>query len=229
MVQQPPDSGERRARRALLAALPAGMLLLAAAPWAAAQTVSLTGSLGSSKALLLIDGQPHTVAVGATVKGVTLKRMGDGEAEVEVGGRSNTLRLGAAPAKVGGGSGGGGGTEIVITSGLGGHFMAQGSINGRAVKFMVDTGATAVALSAADAERIGLNYKQGRRGLSQTAGGVVPIYGVNLNAVRIGDVEVNNVEAVVLQTDMPFVLLGNSFLARFSMRRDADVMRLERR
>ncbi|HSW09044.1 retropepsin-like aspartic protease family protein [Aquabacterium sp.] len=204
-------------------------LTLTLAGGAGAQTVSLSGSLGSSKALLLIDGQPHTLAVGSSVKGVTLKRVGDGEAEVEMAGRSNVLRLGAAPAKVGGGSGGGGGNEIVLPAGPGGHFMATGSINGKSVQFMVDTGATVMAISQTDADRIGIDWKRGRRGVSHTAGGVVPVYGVNLTSVRIGDVEVFNVEAVVLQADMPMVLLGNSFLSRFSMRRDSDVMRLERK
>lgn len=207
----------------------AWLLLLTLAGAAGAQTVSLSGSLGASKALLMIDGQPHTLAVGSTVKGVTLRRVGDGEAEVEVGGRANVLRLGAAPAQVGGGAGGGGGSQIVMPVGPGGHFMTTGSINGKSVQFMVDTGATSVAMSQTDADRIGIDWKRGRRGMTQTAGGVVPIYGVNLTSVRIGDVEVFNVDAVVIQTEMPMVLLGNSFLSRFSMRRESDTMRLERK
>ena len=207
----------------------ASLLLALAASAAGAQAVSLSGSLGASKALLLIDGQPHTLAVGSTVKGVTLRRVGDGEAEVDVGGRSQVLRMGAAPAKVGSGNNGGGGREIVLAAGPGGHFVATGSINGKSVQFLVDTGATSVAMSQADADRIGIDWKRGQRGLSHTAGGVVPIYTVNLNSVRVGDVEVFNVDAVVLQAQMPVVLLGNSFLSRFSMRRESDVMRLERR
>lgn len=207
----------------------AWLLLLTLAGAAGAQSVSLSGSLGASKALLMIDGQPHTLAVGSTVKGVTLRRVGDGEAEVEVGGRANVLRLGAAPAQVGGGAGGGGGGQIVMPVGPGGHFMTTGSINGKSVQFMVDTGATSVAMSQTDADRIGIDWKRGRRGMTQTAGGVVPIYGVNLTSVRIGDVEVFNVDAVVIQTEMPMVLLGNSFLSRFSMRRESDTMRLERK
>jgi aspartyl protease family protein len=54
-------------------------------------------------------------------------------------------------------------------------------------------------------------------------------YLLTLNSVRIGDVEVQNVEAIVSQQSMPYVLLGNSFLTRFSMRRDSDQMVLERR
>ena len=62
-----------------------------------------------------------------------------------------------------------------------------------------------------------------------TANGPVPIYAVNLTSVRLGGVEVANVEAVVLPSEMPVVLLGNSFLGRFSMRQDGDVMRLVKR
>jgi aspartyl protease family protein len=202
---------------------------LAALPAAWAQTVSLSGTLGASKALLLIDGQPHTVAVGGTVKGVTLTRLADGEAEVETGGKRSLLRLGAAPARVGSTGGVGGGTEIVLHVGTGGHFLTQGTINGKPVQFLVDTGATVVAMSVNEASRIGLDWRNGQRGYSATAGGTVPVYGVTLRSVRIGDVEMFNVDAVVLQADMPAILLGNSFLNRFSMRRDADTMRLERK
>ena len=203
--------------------------LAALTPWAAAQSVTFSGSLGTSKALLVIDGQPQTLAVGASIKGVTLKRVGDGEAEIEVAGRSSVLRLGA-PTRMSGAVGSAtNGREIVLAAGLGGHFMTQGAINGRAVQFMVDTGATTIAMSRGEATRIGLDWQSGRRGSSMTAGGVVPVHGVTLSSVRIGDVEVANVEAVVLPAEMPMVLLGNSFLARFSMRRDNDVMRLELR
>ena len=64
---------------------------------------------------------------------------------------------------------------------------------------------------------------------SWAANGLVPIYAVNLTSVRLGGVEVTNVAAVVLPSEMPTVLLGNSFLGRFSMRQDGDVMRLVKR
>ena len=61
------------------------------------------------------------------------------------------------------------------------------------------------------------------------ANGAVPVHRVSLNVVRVGEVEVSNVEAIVMPAQMPYVLLGNSFLSRFQMRRDNDVLRLERR
>ncbi len=206
------------------------LLLASLAPAAGAQSVSLQGSMGSNKALLVIDGQVQTLAVGASARGVTLRRLADGEAEVEVAGELRRLRLGAAPARLGTGAAASEGAgAIVLPMGSGGHFNAAGSINGKQVNFMVDTGATNVALSQAEANRIGLEWKRGRPGMSQTANGAVPVYLVNLTSVRVGDVEIANVAAVVLPSDMPMVLLGNSFLNRFTMRRDNDVMRLEKK
>ncbi len=195
-----------------------------------AQQVTLAGSLGQSKALLLIDGQVQTLEVGASARGVTLRSLVDGQAEVLVGDQVLLLRPGVAPSRVGGsGVVASAGTEIVLYAGPGGHFGANGAINGKPVQFMVDTGATTVALSQAEANRIGLDWRRGRPGVSQTAGGPVPIYAINLTSVRVGAVEVSNVAAVVLPAEMPVVLLGNSFLDRFAMRRDNDVMRLDKK
>jgi aspartyl protease family protein len=205
--------------------------LAAVTPLAAlAQTVSMAGSIGDSKALLMINGAPHTLAVGSTVKGVTLKRVMQGQAEVEIGGKTLLVAIGGAPASVGAGGGGGAtGREILIAVGPGGHFITSGQINGKPVQFMVDTGATVVAMGRGEAERLGIDWKAGQRSVSHTAGGMVQSYGVSLTSVRIGDVEVFGVNAMILPAEMPFVLLGNSFLSRFSMRRDSNVMKLEKR
>jgi aspartyl protease family protein len=219
-------------RRRLALSFPA----LALAPWwaapahAQAPSVLLSGTLGSSKAILVIDGQMRTVAVGQSVNGVTLRSIGADEAVVLIGGKPFALRLGASPVSLGGGAGGGGGgREIVLPVGPGGHFMANGSINGKSANFMVDTGATTIAMGMAEAQRLGLRYDGGRRGMASTAGGNVPMYEVNLNSVRIGDVEVYNLSAGVVQANMPYILLGNNFLSRFNMRRDGDTMRLEKK
>ncbi|MBX3642523.1 MAG: TIGR02281 family clan AA aspartic protease [Rubrivivax sp.] len=212
-------------QRAWLSAL----LGLACAAGAWAQGVTLAGSMGG-KALLVIDGQPHTLAVGQSAAGVTLLQLSEGQAQVQRGGSTATLHLGAAPARLTGTpQAAAGAQEIVLPVGLGGHFMSNGAINGRPVQFMVDTGATVVALSQADAERIGLDWRNAPRGMTQTANGPVPVHRVSLNAVRVGEVEVNNIDAIVMPAQMPYVLLGNSFLSRFQMRRDNDLLRLERR
>jgi aspartyl protease family protein len=207
----------------------AALLLCVACGPAAAQSVTLAGSMGN-KALLVIDGQPHTLAPGQSAAGVTLLQFSDGQALVQRGGSSASLRLGAAPARLSGTPHApSGAQEIVLPVGLGGHFTAAGAINGRAVQFMVDTGATVVAISQAEAERIGLAWRDAPRTVTQTANGAVPVHRVSLNAVRLGEVEVNNVEAIVMPAQMPYALLGNSFLGRFQMRRDNDLLRLQRR
>jgi aspartyl protease family protein len=205
------------------------LLCLVAATAAHAQTVTLNGHLGTQQALLVIDGEPRAVAVGATVKGVRLVSLSGSQAEVDIGSVRRTLTLGAGPVRVNGGEARGGGSEIVLTAGSGGHFRTMGQINGKSIEFMVDTGASAVVIGQADADRLGIDYKNGRRGMAETANGRAPFNLVVLNAVRIGDVEVANVEAAVIPASMGHVLLGNSFLARFQMKRDNDIMRLEKR
>ncbi|HET7792167.1 MAG TPA: retropepsin-like aspartic protease [Rhizobacter sp.] len=204
----------------------AGLLL--ASLTAGAQTVSMSGRLGE-KALLLIDGSPRTVAVGSTVQGVKLVSVTADASVVEIGGQRTTVPLGGTPANLGGAASEGGGSRIVMTAGPGGHFVTGGSINGRAVDFVVDTGATSIAMSQSDAERIGIKYQEGRSGMAGTANGMVTVHRVVLNSVRVGDVTVYNVEALVIPSQMPYVLLGNSFLSRFQMKRENDVMTLEKR
>ncbi|MDB5945265.1 MAG: hypothetical protein JWQ33_291 [Ramlibacter sp.] len=204
-------------------------VLAALAAAAAAQTVSLQGMLGA-RALLVIDGgQPRSVAPGETQQGVKVLSTAGDEAVVEIKGRRHTLRIGDSQVSVGGSGFAGQSNKIVLTAGSGGHFLSQGTINGRAVQFMVDTGASTVGLGVSEAERVGVNYKAGQQVRLQTANGLVPGWLVKLSSVRVGEVEIHEVDAVVSTDSMPYVLLGNSFLSRFQMRRDNEQMVLERR
>jgi len=205
-----------------------GAALVAAAGAVHAQSVMLTGTIGSRAILVVDGGAPKTVAPGESILGVKLVSAQSDQAVVEVGGKRTTLRM-DTPVSVGGSSAGAGGTRIVLPASSGGHFMTQGLINGRPVNFMLDTGATPVALSSSDATRIGLDYEKGQPVQMNTANGVSSGYRLKLNSVRVGDVEVYDVDAIVTQQPMPYVLLGNSFISRFSMRRDADQMVLEKR
>lgn len=211
----------RLLRRLFLAAA------LAAAGAASAQSVTLNGALSDRIALLVIDGVPRAVSVGQTSHGVKLLSLSSGEARVEVGGRQLALRIGSAPVSVAASKDGG--HEIILNAERGGHFVTGGTINGRTVQFLVDTGATSVAMSQRDAERIGLKYQSGTRGMVSTANGLVPVHRVTLDSVRVGSVEVYNVDAVVVPADMPHVLLGNSFLTRFQMKRENDRLTLIKR
>jgi aspartyl protease family protein len=211
-----------RRNTALLAAL----FMTAAA--AHAESVALAGMLGS-KALLVVDGTtPKTVAAGETYLGVKVISTTTDEAVVEQSGKRRTLRVGEAPVHMGS-SGSGKGNRIVLMAGSGGHFMTAGQINGKTVQFMVDTGATSVAMGVQDAERAGINYKSGQPVMISTANGNAQGYRVKLASVRVGDVEVFDVDAVVTPQGMPFMLLGNSFLTRFAMTRESDQMTLIKR
>ena len=211
----------------------AGSVLLALAAFAAfgsaaqAQTVSMSGSLGD-KALLVIDGTPRTVATGSTVQGVKLVRVSNNEALVEVAGQRRTLALGGQ-VNIGVADSPGGGTTIMLSADSGGHFWANGTINGKSVRFVVDTGATNVSMSQSQAEQLGLDYRSGQRGTSTTANGQVQAYRVPLTSVRVGEVEVFNVAATIVPVPMDYVLLGNSFLTRFQMKRENDTMTLVKR
>jgi aspartyl protease family protein len=208
-------------------ALVATLLVAAVAP-ASAQSVSMGGSLGNN-ALLVIDGKARTVAAGATVDGVKLVSVTANEAVVEVKGKRFTVHLGDAQVNLGGKATEGTGKQIVLIAQGGGHFYAPGLINGKPVRFVVDTGATNVAMDQYEADRLGIDWKNGQRGISRTANGDIPSYRTTLQSVRIGDVQVYNVEATVVPAPMSYILLGNSFLSRFQMKRENDVMTLDLR
>jgi len=213
------------ARRRLL--LPLG--LLACSGMASAQ-VQLNGMLGARSALLLIDGRPRTLEIGASVAGVKLLGLEDGRATVEVDGRRQVLVLGAQPGRVlGSQAGPAAAPQIVMPMGPGGHFTTMGLINGQTTSFLIDTGATSVAISQMEAEKLGLRYMYGQRIVTQTANGVVPAFKLQLSSVRIADIEVHDVDAIVIPGQLGHVLLGNSFLNRFQMRRDNEQMTLELR
>jgi len=205
------------------------LLLCGLAPAAWAQSVGLSGMLGG-KALIIVDGAPpKTVAVGDSYKGVKIVSTQGDQAVVEIAGQQHTLRVGDAPASVGGGGDMAGGTRIVLTAGNGGHFFTLGQINGKSTQMVVDTGATSVSLSMNEAQRLGINYKSGQMIPMSTANGVIPGWVIKLNSVRVGDVSVHSVDAVVSSGSMPYVLLGNSFLTHFQMTRANDQMVLEKR
>ena len=224
-------AGPLRSRRCHLLVTGLALVLALAAVSSRAQGVVFAGSLGQRKALLVIDGQQQVLAVGESARGVRLVRIDGDSVEVQVQGGLRQLRLGGTPAQLSATprQPGAGAREVVLAAGPGGHFTAVGAINGRAVSFMVDTGATLVSLGQDEAQRLGIDLSQARPAMTQTANGAVPVQLVTLNTVRVGDLELSTVGAAVMPLPMPMVLLGNSFLARLQMRRENDQMRLEKR
>lgn len=206
-----------------------GVSLTLCACAALAQSVAMTGGMGRKALLVINGGQPKALAAGEAHLGVKVISVTADQTVVEIAGQRQTVALGGAPVNVGARSGASGGTQIVLQAGQGGHFVTQGSINGRGTQFVVDTGATMVSMGAAEARRLGIAFEAGQRMQAHTANGVTTGYRINLGTLRIQDVEVYNVEAAVIPTGMPYILLGNSFLSRFRMTQDNGIMTLKRR
>jgi len=219
--------GEIRFRRSFLRVL-AGVAALWAAPWASATDVAVAG-LFPGKALLVIDGgRPILVAPGRTVNGVKVVAVRGEIVEVEVDGQRQHLRLGQHVVRSGGEAGE---ANVVKLKADGrGHFVTLGSVNGSAVRFLVDTGATMIAMGRSDAERARIDYlKNGRPSASMTANGIVRTWVVKLNSVQIAGVTLHNVDAAIHDSELPLALLGMSFLNRMEMQRDGDTLTLKRR
>ena len=109
-----------------------------------------------------------------------------------------------------------------------GMYFARGRINSQPVKFMVDTGATSIAMSTGQAKQLGIRYKLiGSPTRVRTASGDTNAYSVNLKTVSVGEISQSNIEALVLEDkpDGP-VLLGMSFLGRLGVEQTRTVMTL---
>ena len=208
----------------------AALLFLSLCGAAVAADVNLNGIVGT-KALVVIDnGKPHWLATGETSpEGVKLISVGSDSAVIVMDGKHETLTMGQS-VRLGGGARPSGAQSATLWPDARGHFVATGAINGIAVRFLVDTGATQVSLSNSEAKRLGINYIAGQKTLTSTANGVVPTYKVKLDEVRVGDIVLNNVDGTVHVGDnLPIVLLGMSFLNRMDMKRDGEKMVLTKR
>lgn len=206
-----------RARLALIAAMVA---TVAAAP-AWATTVYVT-SVGHSEVQLIVNGQAvRSLRIGEmSPEGVKLTDIQNGVAVLEVDGRTLSLRLGQSTV-----------SQTVLRADAQGHFVTTARINGVAVNALIDTGATFVSLTAADAQRMGIDYLQGRRSVSQTANGPMTVYLVNLAHVQVGDIAFANVQgsvAVDRAAQQVPALIGMSFLRHVEMRRAGNTLTLLR-
>lgn len=194
---------------------------------AAAADVALIGIFAGKAAILSVDaGAPKTVKVGQSYAGVTLIAVEGDRATVEIDGKRRVLVQGQAYSSKGASAGE---QSVTLAAGPGGHFMADGQVNGAAIRFMVDTGASAIAIPAADANRLGIDYRKGRRGTAKTASGATDVYLVRLNNIRIGVIELQDIDAVVVEQGLDIGLLGNTFLNRMEIRQDGRTMTLKRR
>ena len=120
---------------------------------------------------------------------------------------------------------------VQILRNLQGMYESPGYINGRSVHFLIDTGATTVAMNERVAKRVGIPYRtQGVVGRGSTAGGIVNTWQIRLQKVRIGTIELQNVQAVVIQGPGPDeVLLGQSFLNQLKVETEGNLLKLKKK
>ena len=207
-------------------AITALLLACAFAGAAAATEVQIVAVSPGSSADVAIDGSPPiTIGIGETIEGVTVVSADRRGAVVRVGGVTRTLPLVAyrGPTREGSGE------TITLRADAAGHFFASGSVNGKPVRFVVDTGATTVALCRADAERLGIDYRRGSPVIAETANGLGRGWRVTLASVTIGGTTLYDVEADVTDSSMPVALLGMTFLNHFDMHRQGATLVLRRR
>jgi len=185
--------------------------------------------LFSGRAVLLIDGRQHLLKAGETSpEGVKLIAATSEEAVLLIDGQKVTAQLdGRVSAlkrspEI---------SEVQVWRDTSGMYTTVGSINGLPVALLIDTGATAVAMNAGQARRLGIDFRVvGRQSGVTTASGVVKAWAVMLDTVKVGDLELRNVAAVVLEGAHPeTALLGMSYLGRLEINNDGRLMTLRKR
>ena len=186
--------------------------------------------LFNNKAIVIINkGKPQTLSVGQpAVQGVKLLQADSQKAVLEVEGKRKELGMGQAATVAGNAA-----SEIpsvTLYADSSGHYFTEGQVNGATLKFIVDTGASAIVMNSADAKRAGLDYKRGEVAQMQTANGVVNGYRVSINTLRLKGLVLNQIDAVVLEgASPPLVLLGMTALNRVEMKREGIALTLTKK
>lgn len=172
--------------------------------------------LFNGAAVLEINGRQTLLKEGKTsTEGIYLVRATSKEAVIEFSGKQKTLGLSQS---IGTSYTEAEKSEVRLSSKHHGHFFGTAKFNGRSAQFLVDTGASAVSMSSAAADRLGINYRSGKVIHVSTAQGVTKGYQLLLQRVEVGDITVNNVSAIIIEGEYPLdVLLGNSFLSQTDM------------
>lgn len=200
--------------------------LLVAGYCQAAPDVVVNG-LFKNKAMLTIEGRSHLLKVGNTVADVTLVSSDSKQAVVIIDGERQTLQVSQriaaqfSEAKM---------LEVKLPRGVNGHYYARGAINGYPADFVVDTGASAVAMNKKDAQRLGVDIAKGVESMATTAGGVVNTYVVQLDKISVGSITLYDITATVIDGDFPVqILLGNTFLGRVALSEQDGVLTLRQK
>ena len=201
------------------------LMLMVSAPATAIEKLQVQG-LFSNKAVLMVDGVMRILKVGDTSpEGIKLVSVSKSGAELSVDGEQKHYSLGSTVSTIF--------TKrktqqetIYINSG--GMYLTFGSINGRSVRFLVDTGASAIAMNKEQAKQLGIRYdKIGVPASVSTASGFANAYRVRLKTVTVGKITESNVEAFVIDGNHPGpILLGMTFLGRLDIEHSGNALKL---
>jgi aspartyl protease family protein len=207
-----------------------GVLLLIFAASAYADTQVNVVGLFSGKAVLMINGAaPQTLSVGQTKSGVKLVAADSQNATLLVEGKTKVLAMGQG-SSVASTSDSSSSAPVNLYATSDGQFFGNLIANSTSLKFVVDTGASTVALNSADAKRAGIDYLEGDKDTASTASGQVQAYRVKINTLKIGTITLHNIDAAVIEGSYPeVVLLGMSALNRLDMKRDNSVLTLTKK
>ena len=205
------------------------LISLLAAPVFAATQLNVVG-LFSGKAVVAINGgAPQTIAAGQTKNGVKLLSASSESATFLVEGKQQTLKMGQA-ASIAGANAPANNSPVSLYADQAGHYFGNLNINGVSLKYVVDTGATTVALNSGDAKFAKIDYEKGERITMSTANGDVNAYLVHINTLKIGTIVLNDVVATVNEGGSPpFVLLGMTALNRMSMKNENSILTLSKK
>ena len=186
-----------------------------------ASNVQVVG-LFPGAAVLLIDGERKLLKAGRSEGDVTLISADGKQAVVDIAGQRQTLSLSRARSQ---GFSEAEKTIVRLVRNNDGHYWASGKINGRAVRMMLDTGASVISLGESDARRLGIRYRHGKRVNFSTANGLVKGYIINLSSVTVNGITRQNVKASVVPRNNT-ILLGMSFLRDVDMREENNILYL---
>jgi aspartyl protease family protein len=202
--------------------------LLSSAPLLAVEQIYVE-ALFSGQAMVMVDGKRRLLKRNkSSPEGLLLISATSKEAVIEYEGKRQTYPLGSRvstnfskPKQV----------SAKIYRDQGGSYTTVGTINGRTVNFLVDTGASAVAMYRSDAKRLGIQYRlEGAPMYVNTANGAAPAYEITLERVQVGDILLRQVRGFVIEsTGSGHILLGMSFLNRVRMEDQGSVLMLHRR
>lgn len=204
------------------------LVLVVPGPVRAQQDSVKVIALFNGKALLLVNGEQKIVRKGETFNGIELVSstsrgalIGFSDGQQKMLNINQSISHGFAKPDT---------SKVTVYANQSGMFLIQGKINGRSTQFLLDTGATSVAISQTEADRLGLAYESSQRKYVSTASEVVPVWNIKLDQITVGDISLANVDAVILEGSLPNTpLLGMSFLQHLKLNRNGSVMTLEQK